>query len=259
MDELDFHRALARPGTIIDIGAHDGALTLALAALPDMRVLAFEPLPPARLRLEERLRARFGQIPGHVEARAEALGVAAGEIVLEVPVVAGVPQEQWASVVKDYETLRAADPRIERVLRYAVPVIPLDALDLADVTAIKLDAEGAEEEVLRGAAETLRRCRPVLSVEIEERHRPGSLRAVPGLLAGLGYLGFYEFYGAWRDIAGFDPAVMQRGSPSPAVFEVSDPYVFCFYFVPPERRDDLAQLGRLSTGGGGSGTVRPPA
>ena len=47
MDELAFHRALFRAGTIVDVGAHDGALTLPLAALPGARVLAFEPLPPA--------------------------------------------------------------------------------------------------------------------------------------------------------------------------------------------------------------------
>ena len=120
-------------------------------------------------------------------------------------------------------------------------------LHLTEVTAIKLDAEGAEAEVLQGAHDTLRRCRPVLSIEIEERHRAGSTRAVPALLAQLGYQGFYEFWGEWRPIEGFDPAIMQRASPSPASFEVSDPYVFCFYFVPPERRDDLRRLARLGS------------
>lgn len=245
MDELDFHRALARPGTVLDIGAHAGALTLPLSELPGLRVIAFEPLPTAFARLEAALQARYGGIPAHVELRREALGDRAGDTVLEVPVVGGAAQEQWASVVKDYDGMRRSDPRIEAVRRFAVTVVRLDDLALTDVTAVKLDAEGAEEEVLRGATDTLRRCRPVLSVEIEERHRPGSLRAVPALLAGLGYLGFYEFWGEWRDIAGFDPAAMQRGSPSPASFEVSDPYVFCFYFVPPERRAELGALGRL--------------
>jgi len=68
---------------------------------------------------------------------------------------------------------------------------------------------------------------------------------VPALLRQLGYLGFYEFYGEWRPIEGFEVNRMQRGSPSPASFEVSDPYVFCFYFVPPERRAELAALARL--------------
>lgn len=245
MDEPDFHRALFRPGTLVDVGAHSGSLTLALADLPWTRILAFEPLPTAFARLRQAVRTRFGGIPAHVVLRPEALGEAAGTLALEVPVVAGQAQEQWASVAKDYAALQADDPRIEAVRRYTVPVLPLDALELDDVTAIKLDAEGAEEEVLRGAAATLRRCRPVLSVEIEERHRPGCTRRVPDLLVGLGYEGWYEFYGDWRPIERFDPAALQRASPSPACFEVSDPYVFCFYFVPPARRSDLAVLARV--------------
>ena len=47
MDEIAFHRAMHRPGTLVDVGAHDGMLTLPFARLPDSRVLAFEPLPPA--------------------------------------------------------------------------------------------------------------------------------------------------------------------------------------------------------------------
>ncbi len=245
MDEPDFHRALFRPGTLVDIGAHSGAMTLALADLPWTRIVAFEPLPTAFARLEQAVRARWGRIPAHISLRPEALGEAAGRLALEVAVVGGIPQEQWASVAKDYAALQADDPRIEAVQRYDVPVLPLDSLDLDDVTAIKLDAEGAEEEVLRGAAATLRRCHPVLSVEIEERHRPGSTRRVPDLLAEAGYEGWYEFYGDWRPIGQFDPAAMQRASPSPASFETSDPYVFCFYFVTPDRRPDLAALARV--------------
>jgi FkbM family methyltransferase len=246
VDELDFHRALFRPGHIIDIGAHDGALTLPLAALPGARVVAFEPLPAAFARLRAALLRRYGRIPVHVELHQSALGERSGEITLEVPVVGGVAQEQWASVAKDYAAMHASDPRIEAVRCFRVPLMRLDDLALPDVTAIKLDAEGAEAEVIRGAAATLGRCRPVLSIEIEERHRPGSTGAVPALLAGLGYQGFYEFWGEWRRIEGFDPRRMQRASPSPASFEVSDPYVFVFYFIPPERREELRKLARLS-------------
>jgi FkbM family methyltransferase len=245
VDELDFHRALFRPGNIIDVGAHNGALTLPLAELPGAHVVAFEPLPAAFARLRAAVLQRYGAIPAHVELHQSALGERTGEITLEVPVVGGVVQEQWASTAKDYAAIRAIDPRIEAVRRFRVPLMRLDDLALPDVSAIKLDAEGAEAEVIRGAATTLRRCQPALSIEIEERHRPGSTRAVPGLLEGLGYQGFYEFWGEWRPIEAFDPTCMQRASPSPASFEVSDPYVFVFYFIPPARREELRKLARL--------------
>ena len=245
VDEIDFHRALFRPGSIIDVGAHDGALTLPLAELPGARVIAYEPLPAAFARLRAAVLDRFGSIPDYFQLHQAALGDRAGEIILEVPIVGGIAQEQWASTVKNYEAIRSADPRVDAVWRFSVPLVRLDDLALSDVTAIKLDAEGAEKEVLRGGLATLRRCRPVLSVEIEERHRPGSTRTVPALLADLGYQGYYEFWGEWRPVEVFDPVRMQRASPSPANFEVSDPYVFVFYFVPAERRGELRGLARL--------------
>ena len=241
MQEIDFHRAMARPGTIVDAGAHEGRLTVPLAALPDTHVVAFEPLPSAFRRLQ----AAVAAAPGRVTLRPEALSDRAGNVTLAVPRIGGVAQEEWASIAKDYDAISRADPRVDAVDTWTVPSIALDALGLTDVTAIKIDVEGAEEEVLRGALVTLRQCRPVVSIEIEERHRPGSTVAIPRLLGSLGYRGFFEFWGDWRPIETLDVETMQKGSPSPAAFEVSHPYVFCFYFVTEERVRDLARLARL--------------
>ena len=134
MDELAFLRALHRPGTIVDVGAHDGALTVPLAGLPGAKVVAFEPLPPAFARL----RAAVAGLP--VVLRPQALGVGPGRLSLEAPVVGGILREQWASVAKDYAAIAADDPRVERIERWEVEVIALDSHGLSDVTAMKLDA-----------------------------------------------------------------------------------------------------------------------
>ncbi|MDO9707772.1 FkbM family methyltransferase [Paracraurococcus lichenis] len=239
MDELGFHRVLHRPGTLLDVGAHDGLFTLPFAALPGSRVLAFEPLPAAFARL----RAAAGALP-NVELRAEALGDQDGEVTLTLPVLDGVPQEQWASTAKGYAGL---DARVAEQ-RHSVPLRRLDGFGLKDLTAVKLDAEGAEYEVLRGARETLLRCRPILSIEIEERHREGSTWAVPAYLDALGYEAFWEFWGEWRPMAGFDRGAMQRASPNPAVFEASDPYVFVFYFLPREEAPAMLAALRAAEG-----------
>jgi FkbM family methyltransferase len=249
VDELGFHHTLHRPGTVLDVGAHEGAFALPFAALPASRVLAFEPLPAAF----DRLRAAFGDpLPAHVELRREALGDRDGEALLTLPVLDGVPQEQWASTAKSYGALGEARVAEQRI---TVPLRRLDGFGLRDLTAVKLDAEGAEYEVLRGARETLLRCRPVLSVEIEERHRPGSTWAVPAFLDALGYDTFWEHWDEWRPMAEFDRGAMHRASPNPAVFEASDPYVFVFYALPREHAE--AMLARLREAAG-SGRARAP-
>ena len=231
MDEENFHHLLHRPGTLVDIGAHDGLLTIPLARLPGSRVLAFEPLPSAYARLQVALRAAFGEPPANVACHHLALGDHEGSITLAMPVLDGVAQEQWASTAKDYASHVSARVAVER---FTVPMRRLDDFALADVTAIKLDAEGAEYEILRGARETLLRCRPVLTLEVEERHRQGSTYAVPAYLDALGYDVFFELRGAWHPMADLDRSTMQRASPDPSVFEASDPYVFVFYALPRE-------------------------
>lgn len=213
MQEIEFHRALHRPGTIVDAGAHDGRLTLPLAQLPASRVVAFEPVPVAFARLRQAVSAAWGgEVPSHVTLRREALAERSGTTTIAAPRINGILQEEWASISKDYAALRQADPRIEAIETWSVPVLRLDDAGLTDVAAIKIDVEGAELEVLRGAWMTLRRQRPLLSIEIEERHRTGSTRAVPELLRDLGYEGWFEFYGEWRRIEQLDLATMQRAS-----------------------------------------------
>lgn len=69
--------------------------------------------------------------------------------------------------------------------------------------------EGHEESVLRGATETLERCRPSVLVEVEEVHKPGAVMAVHDLMTGLGYGAFFLRDGGLHPFADFDLAVNQ--------------------------------------------------
>lgn len=66
-----------------------------------------------------------------------------------------------------------------------VPTRTIDSLGLDELDFVKLDVEGHELEALRGAVDTIGRCRPVVLVELEERLAP--VRPVLDLMAGLGY------------------------------------------------------------------------
>ena len=236
--ELQVHRRLARPGTFVDIGAHTGDFSLALADLPGLDLVAVEPLPLPLARL----RARAAAARLAVRTLAVALSDRPGHMRLNAPVLAGGPVWSWASIAKDFAGLRTRHPEIVGIEGMDVPVTTLDALGLAGVRAIKLDAEGAEYEILRGGRELLRTQRPVVSVELEERHREGCTHAVPAFMDALEYECVFVAHGRVFPLAAFDRATMQRGSPSPASHVYSDPYVNCFFFVPREDTEARRRL-----------------
>lgn len=55
-------------------------------------------------------------------------------------------------------------------LTFSVERRSLDDFGFDDVALIKIDVEGHELDVLRGARTTIERCRPVLVIELEARH-----------------------------------------------------------------------------------------
>jgi FkbM family methyltransferase len=159
--ETRFVGQFLRPGmTVLDIGAHHGFYTL-LASVrvgSEGRVIAFEPSPRERERLGRHL--RFNQCK-NVQVETVALGNFSGKS--DFFVVEGY---------SDYcNSLRP--PAIEEQTRkIQVDVTSLDEYlsrsRIAEVDFIKLDVEGAELDVLRGARNVLGtgQRRPVLLVEV---------------------------------------------------------------------------------------------
>ena len=63
------------------------------------------------------------------------------------------------------------------------PMQPIDAWNLERLDFLKLDVEGMEQEVLRGARATLARCKPIILVEVLKSDKA----ALQSFLRGLGY------------------------------------------------------------------------
>lgn len=59
----------------------------------------------------------------------------------------------------------SGDTQVRPGAKGTTPMETLDSFNFADVGLIKVDCEGYEEFVLRGAVETLERCKPVVIVE----------------------------------------------------------------------------------------------
>src|SRR4051794_31599983 len=146
-----FIRRHAAPGTAaIDAGAHIGLFTVLMARAvgPAGRVLSFEPTTHTA-RLLRRTVALNG-LDGVVESREEA--------------VAG--QRGVAEFFVDAHGASNANSLLNRsgtVGSIHVPTVSIDDLfsdDARRISCLKIDVEGAELEVLRGASRTLQLHRP---------------------------------------------------------------------------------------------------
>jgi FkbM family methyltransferase len=250
LTEIQAHLELARPGTIIDVGAHAGAFTVPLAQLPDVGVIAFEPIPDVARGLQERLKRELPDRAGNVAVFAVALGDLPRRAKLSIPTVDGNPVMEWASIAKDFENIRAQDPgHLGATVNYDVDVWPLDSLDLDDVRSIKIDAEGNEYAIVRGARQTIARCRPFITVELEERHAAGCTWSVPAFLDALRYDAFFVHEQTIYPVSALNRELMHRASRAPSCREYSDPYIFEYYFLPREDTTMRRRFMRLAAGG----------
>jgi len=207
--------AIHRGDHVADVGANNGLYTHALAKR-GARVEAFEPQPECVAVLQayaSRRRLR------NVRVHPVALSATAGIGTLHVP--RGSATSPSASLRASSDDGAALD----------VPLAPLDAFEFADLMFVKIDVEGAELDVLRGATETLERCRPLLFVEIEQRHHREPIAAVFDEIARLGYDGaFLDGAGRLRPLSSFD---VERCQLEAAVHpDRTRPYINNFFFSP---------------------------
>ncbi len=105
----------------------------------------------------------------------------------------------------------------------------LDDENLECVGFIKIDVEGHELAVLKGATELIRRELPVMLIEIEQRHLSVLMGEVINYIQQLGYEGAFLFNEELRAITGFNMELHQKtvdGEPMP------DCYINNFIFYP---------------------------
>jgi FkbM family methyltransferase len=159
---LDIYKHVRAGGLALDVGAYCGTHTLWLARICNLRVIAFEPAPLPFQSLQ--FNVRKNGLSKHVQLVNAAVGARSGQCRL----IDGDPENTGTT---------KAEPDDGGT----VPMVALDQYSLSDVRVLKIDVEGGELEVLRGAAETIRRCRPRIYIETL------AIAEVEQVLAGLGY------------------------------------------------------------------------
>jgi FkbM family methyltransferase len=136
--------------TVIDVGANRGQFTLyALARFPSAHIIAFEPLPGAREQM-----MRLFREEDRVEVVPFALGETEGEVVMHLSA-----REDSSSLLPIGGRQVSAFPGTEEVGTTRAYVRTLDSVladrELMDPALLKVDVQGFELPVLRGAEQTL--------------------------------------------------------------------------------------------------------
>jgi FkbM family methyltransferase len=174
------------PGDVcLDVGANLGQVTVHLAALvgPRGRVLAFEPLPHVRDRLDRHVAAN--DVADRVELHAVALSDATGTASFHFAERAVHNQGMGSLVMDDHPGLGLrCEVRTARLDDF-VSERGIDRIDW-----IKIDVQGAEPRLLAGAWSTLERLAPQLLVEVDPvdlRAGGATSRTLLGALADRGY------------------------------------------------------------------------
>jgi FkbM family methyltransferase len=205
----------------IDIGAANGIYAFHIIDT-SRECLAFEPRQPAALKMSEMAKAL--SLPVRVEA--VALSDVVGEITLRV-------YEAWEgrSTVESENVLDDCDN--SKIYEVTIPTRRLDDYDLDAVGFMKIDVEGHELSVLRGASNTIERHRPVMLIEIEDRHKPNATRDVHRFLSNIGYEGYFLLDRHLVNMSCFNVTMHQEN------WRNSGIYINNFFFVMSE---DIRQL-----------------
>ena len=169
--EFELFRQIVQAGNIVlEIGANIGAHTVGLAKLIGQSgvLFAFEPQ-----------RLVFQTLAGNMAINSitntvcfqKAVGESAGT--LKVPLLDFERENNWGGLsLGSWEHGEIVD------------VVTIDSMDLAFCHFIKIDVEGMELEVLKGAARTINKYQPIMYVENDREEKSAALIRH---LNGLGY------------------------------------------------------------------------
>ncbi len=158
--------------SFIDIGALFGIFSLVFTRDKKASALAIEPSPWAYPFLESHCAAN----PDHSIATAN--------------VFLGDTPGREVNCTRDWKHVVAGLERADLPERATMQEVRLDDMNITRCDAMKIDVEGYECQVLRGASETIRRLRPLIFLEAHMQSLPSvgeSGDSLTEIVHGLGY------------------------------------------------------------------------
>ena len=172
-----FNGMINNDGAVLDIGANIGVMTVAMARKhPRLLVCSFEPVPACTTVIKQLVKSyRLN----NVQLFETALGNRDGTAEMVVPKIGSAYLPGLSHVVEDGEASGK---------RFSVSMQKLDTIpglqQLEKITAIKIDVENSEYDVLKGGELLLRKHRPIIFCELWDNERR---RFCVNFLESLGY------------------------------------------------------------------------
>ncbi len=161
----------------MDVGSNDGtSIEMILQTVPTAQIISFDPVISPKAKRSE---VKFMNL---------ALSDEAGELVLHSPWIRNHHLSQYSSSdrqkvvyqLREEFNLAESEIRLEEIRTSA---ISLDSLELFPFL-VKIDVEGHELKVLKGAESTLKRALPIVLIEIQNLQ---SYREIAGFLEDFNY------------------------------------------------------------------------
>jgi FkbM family methyltransferase len=223
--ELGIIGTLVEPGTTcVDVGAHVGYYAEVLSRRAGT-VLAVEANPELVRYLRRVCRPNVEVIAAALSDRA------GGRALLRIPSTADGREDTGLATIAADNTFAGSPVAGWREVAVATETVDTLCAGRGRVSVIKIDVEGHEDAVVRGAAATIENWRPSFMIEVEARHNPRYAELFEFLRAR-DYRAYRVAGDLWREVVAGDLEALQG---SPGAHDRGAGYVNNFFFVPGER------------------------
>ena len=203
-------------GRFLDIGSNIGIYTYFFSNKFSY-VDSFEPLTEITNRIKKLNKQ-------NIEIHNVALSNCNSQLTFYIPIIDGKSVTSRASL--ELQEIPFEERKVE--------VKTLDSYEFNNVDLIKIDVEGHEYSVLEGSLLTIKRCKPILLIEIEQRHISRPIDDVFNLILAQEYRGFFLFEKSLVSLSEFK---YERHQLSSIEDPSSDSYVNNFIFIPKNKLD----------------------
>ncbi len=190
----------------IDIGANEGMYSYALSQICN-DVEVFEP----QYWCTENLISYSKESTCNITVYNVGLANFNGSLTLHVP----TSQGDYSQLVRGVGSLTTGLGSFRNLegeqITINVPVGKLDDYEFQDVSFIKIDVEGYETKVIEGASSTIIREKPIILIEVEQRHLDGkSIEDVFTQITKFGYEGSFLDEGCFTPISKFNNQIQEK-------------------------------------------------